>query len=64
MAENNNNSFSGYLLALTAIFFWSVNIIIASDFGADSLERPEKQSGTVVEKLAAGFDPGFDRHCF
>lgn len=34
MAENNNNSFSGYLLALTAIFFWSVNIIIASYFAA------------------------------
>lgn len=37
MAQGSNNSFSGYLLALTAIFFWSINIIIASYF-ATSLE--------------------------
>lgn len=30
----HNKSFSGYLMALTAIFFWSFNLIIASYFAA------------------------------
>lgn len=30
-----DNKTSGYLMALTAIFFWSINIIIASYFAAD-----------------------------
>ena len=28
----HKNSLSGYLLALTAVFFWSINLIIASSF--------------------------------
>ena len=28
----HKNSLSGYLFALTAVFFWSINLIIASSF--------------------------------
>ena len=63
---------SGYLMALTAVFFWSINIIIASyfattlepfDSGADGLERPETELPPVGRQLAVGCQSGHNRHC-